>query len=103
MLWDLIRDFFVRHIFGGITSEGAYFTCCWGLFANDDFIYSESNSFPMFKIGQVINFSDDIIYNYVSCGDWLSTTATIITITIIVVLCCLFVYKIIKLIGGLIR
>ena len=38
-----------------------------------------------------------------SLAEYLGATATIISITIIVVFCCLFVWKIIKLIGGLIR
>lgn len=89
-LWDLVRDFFVAHVFGGYSSEGVLY----------DFVIDE-NSFTsdyLFEIGNSTGASHSI-----AMGDWLSTTATIISITIIVVLCCMFVYKIVKLIGGLIR
>lgn len=49
------------------------------------------------------NVNFDIGGYNVAFGSWLAFTASIISITIIVVLCCLFIYKIIKLIGGLIR
>lgn len=90
MLWDLIRDFFVQHIFGGTTKNGTNFAGFVAFITNNGNLTTYSFRLPLgdYSIG---------------LGDWLSTTATIISITIIVVLCCLFVYKIIKLIGGLIR
>ena len=39
----------------------------------------------------------------ISLQSYLCTLASLISIIFILVLCCLFVYKIIKLIGGLIR
>lgn len=95
MLWDLIRDFFVKQIFGGVDSDLEVHSCLVGLTAGNNDIYTDSF---YFNLGSHGNIQYDI-----SLGDWLSTTATAISITIIVVLCCLFVYKIIKLIGGLIR
>lgn len=105
MLWDLIRDFFVMHVFGGNTSQGTIYSAHLGYFnfidlSTDEYV-GEGNLFtsePLVKM-----FQDENLKYYGGFGDWLSTTATIISITIIVVLCCLFVYKIIKLIGGLIR
>ena len=95
MLWDLIRDFFVQHVFGGYDSEGVAFGGVI-LTGNNDDISAGTYCLDLgFEVGEV---------PVKTCyGDWLSTTATAISITIIVVLCCLFVYKIIKLIGGLIR
>ena len=88
-LWDLIRDFFVQHVFGGTTYDGfSYdFNIGGGLFTSDLLF--------------TINGGQNEVY--LSIGDWLSTTATIISITIIVVLCAMFIYKIVKLVGGLIR
>ena len=100
MLWDLIRDFFVEHIFGGYNSNGVNSPALVGWLYNhndDEVIDWYTNDY------YVINFENDGNTYSLSMGDWLSTTATIISITIIVVLCCLFVYKIVKLIGGLIR
>lgn len=91
MLWDLIRDFFVQLIFGGTDSNGTMYDCVVdGNSYTSDFVFDMGN--PTLGSSHTI-----------ALGDWLSTTATMISITIIVVLCCLFVYKIVKLIGGLIR
>lgn len=103
MLWDLIRDFFVQNIFGGLDSEGFYHSFNIGsgsiydgenwtseILTNEGLVY------------QVQNSADGLPY-YLTLGDWLSTTASVISITIIVVLCCMFIYKIVRLIGGLIR
>lgn len=49
-----------------------------------------------------INF-DFGSYGTITLIEYLSLTCALISLITIVVLCCLFVYKIIKLIGGLIR
>lgn len=104
MLWDLIRDFFVQHVFGGTDSIGDSFECRIGTFYNSDLETTTGFSEDlMIPIGNMIDKGTDKSIQYISFGDWLSTTATAIAITIIVVLCCMFVYKIVKLIGGLIR
>lgn len=103
MLWDLIRDFFVQHVFGGCNSDGTYYNATLGNLVNSDDDWAGSVTELRYKVGQFLLPDKTVIPTYMSLGDWLSTTATIISITIIVVLCCLFVYKIIKLIGGLIR
>lgn len=102
MLWDLIRDFFVQHVFGGTLSSGYLVTAEYGRL--DIFINGESDdsigigSTALFKL-----IDNDNGAGYILLSDWLSTTATAISITIIVVLCCLMIYKIVRLIGGLIR
>ena len=98
MLWDLIRDFFVMHVFGGTDSLGNAFDVHFGVDGQSGEVYN-IDSYLCYSVGH----TDTGAVAYLSISDWLSTTATIISITIIVVLCCLFVYKIIKLIGGLIR
>lgn len=83
MLWNVVRDFFVSHIFGGITSQGVDY----GAYLNDNFT------------------TLDIIYDLdvnngvgISLGDYLSTIATIICMVVIVLLCCLFIKTLIKLV-----
>lgn len=102
MLWDLIRDFFVIHVFGGTTSTLDYYNTSWGEFS---VLTTENEDYNAYLGNDMLV---DVSKGYgsvftTSMSDWLSTTATAIAITIIVVLCCMFVYKIIRLIGGLIR
>lgn len=104
MLWDLIRDFFVQHVFGGVDSTGTPFLTTGGYLTfiingEIDDQYNGSLGDIVYKIGGD-SYTGDI---NMSMADWLSTTATAIAITIIVALCCLFIYKIIRLVGGLIR
>lgn len=102
MLWDLIRDFFVIHVFGGTTSTIEYYNASWGEFS---VLTSENESYDAYlgnEVLFVVSKGNGSVFT-TNMSDWLSTTATAISITIIVVLCCLFVYKIIRLIGGLIR
>lgn len=107
MLWNLIRDFFVMHVFGGITSTGVVYLAQVGNIASfDNGVYEDywnaSADEVFFNIG-FYTTENGIRNSYIGLSDWLSTTATAISITIIVVLCCLFIYKIIRLVGGLIR
>lgn len=81
-LYDLIFEFFITHVF-----------YCSASAPNMSFLLDDMS----FTIGQ-----GDYAFT-LSFDQYLAHTASIISITIIVVLCCLFVYKIIKLIGGLIR
>ena len=104
-LWDLIRDFFVMHVFGGTTSQDVSYYTTWGAYLED---YSGVGYYEYaYKVGSWAHIDEGVITGYeptyITGADWLATTATIISISIIVILCCLFVYKIIKLIGGLIR
>jgi len=85
MLWDVVRDFFVHYVFGGIDSAEEYFGTNLGWFTTID--YSEDlydADTWIFTIGD---------YKY-SLSNWLSTMATIISMIIIVVLACLFIKKI---------
>lgn len=98
MLWDLIRDFFVIHLFGGFDSQGDFFSASLGCDYNGELV---STGDVFYKLGGngLMDVSEPLYY---SIGDYLSTLATLITISIVFVLCCFFVYKIIRLVGGLI-
>lgn len=100
MLWDAIRDFFVQHIFGGYSSNDVLYSTLLGR----TYDFEAEEAYDSYLNDFAFTFNDSYGAKLsLGLADWLSTTATIITITIIVILCALFVYKIIKLIGGLIR
>lgn len=98
MLWNLIRDFFVMHVFGGWDSKGFGYYALVGWYDSGELTDYYTTDITAVNIPD--QYGETLKINL---GDWLSTTATAISIIIIVVLCCLFVYKIIRLIGGLIR
>ena len=78
MLWDIIRDWFVEHVWGGITSTNQTFGGYIGSINNG---LTKSNNL-MLKIGE----------NSLSLGDWLSTTSTII----VLVLMCAFLFLVVR-------
>ena len=79
-MYGAIFDFFYTKVFTNTGEHGYFFL--------EDMYFQVGNESTHFQL---------------TFQEWLCHTASIISITIIVVLCCLFVYKIIKLIGGLIR
>lgn len=94
-LWNIIRDFFVEHVFGGINSANRYFNGVVGAF-----IRSDNNTA---QVGSITNVFVPISargssYEYVAMdiGDWLSTTATIATLIIILVVIACFIRWIFK-------
>ena len=93
MLFEVIRDFFVQHVFGGKTSGGSTFGGIIGVSSvngTQDFWMSNTASYvPCLKD---INGNDMLL----TLGDWLSTTATIITLVGIVVCAFLFIRWIFK-------
>lgn len=105
MLWDLIRDFFVIHVFGGVTSDGTFIGGMLGSITDIDANYYDAmtTAHLYFPIGETFIWDNDsyVSKTFMSIGDWLSTTATIISISIIVVLCCLFIKKIVSTISNL--
>lgn len=101
MLWNLIRDFFVVHIFGGTTSIGDEFDAHFG-----NIIEFVDGSFDDSYFGGCLNIGYKIGNNgyadqYLYIGDYLSSTATMISIVIILVLCCLFIKKMVSTISNL--
>ena len=89
MLWDIIRDWFVQYVWGGITSTNATFGGYIGSINND---LTKSNNL-MLKIGE----------NSLSLGDWLSTTSTIIVLILMCAFLFLVVRYLFRLTSGLIR
>lgn len=94
-LWNIIRDFFVEHVFGGINSANRYFNGVVGAFIRGD-----NNTA---QVGSITNVFVPITargagYEYVAIdiGDWLSTTATIATLIIILVVIACFIRWIFK-------
>lgn len=87
MLWDIIRDFFVEHIFGGINSFGDTFG---GVVSAGEWV--EGSCFPGINGGSDICvdghyetvWADQWYFSIggqtISLGDWLSTMSTIIVL-----------------------
>ena len=103
MLWDLIRDFFVNNVFGGHTSEVVH-----NALTGQNYYVSKQVTTGLFNTSGLniyyqigVDASGQPVMMCLS--DYLSTIATIISITIIVVLCCLFIKQLVKLVGGLLR
>ena len=87
MLWDVIRDFFVQYVFGGLdSSDNAYSVTLGDLGGGETF-----NEELCFRIGLGSNGS---VQRLINISDWLSTTATIISLVIIVYLCCMLIKQI---------
>lgn len=100
MLFTIIRDFFVEHVFGGITSTGRDVNVGYigRLFTGSNWVTGSGNNF-----GVPINASYDNVgggIQYIHLMDWLSTTATIISMIIILVLICLFIRWIFRVLSG---
>lgn len=90
-LWNIIRDFFVQYVFGGYNSNGDIF---YDNFLGNVYMFdAEGNSLSatpentaeglMVYLKNTYcatggSMSTELVY--MSIGDWLSTTATIITL-----------------------
>lgn len=102
-LWNLIRDFFVQFVFGGTTSYGHSFSGCFlGIFSTNDLYYQSINTdtfFVPFNITH-LNAEFDTLIDYISFGDWLSTTATIITLIGLFIAITMFIIKLVKWISN---
>lgn len=91
-LWNLIRDWFVQYIWGGITSSGNIFYLNMGnfMYSTEDNMetyngFTESTYIPI-NVADT-NYMGGGYQSYMSIGDWLSTTSTII---VLVLLCVAF-------------
>lgn len=109
-LWNLIRDFFVQHIFGGFSSNGDWYTQNVLGFINNSHVDSyavDTGEYQFLKISDMMIYSgEDSVINipqYISLGDWLSTTFTIITLVLLVIFLYIFVKWIFKLFSGLLK
>lgn len=101
-LWNIIRDWFVINIWGGYTSEDILYLNTIGKILRDDageedyFLGTTDDLF--FKVGQHIYVTD-----YISIGDWLSTTSTIIVLIALCFFFFLMVRWLFRLTSGLIH
>lgn len=105
MLWDIIRDWFVQYIFGGYASDGNYY---YGIVGNNAWVEGDnintsiSDNSVFYLPMQGWNADELGAIKYISLADWLSTTATIITLIAGCVLLFLLVKWLFKLFAGMI-
>lgn len=97
MMWDIIRDFIVRYITGGVTSNGESYLCSIGniyYYLDNEIEESaiEGTTSNLFNIG--LTGSGQSMY--IGLGDWLATTLTVVIMIIGVVLLCLLVRWVFK-------
>lgn len=91
LLWDIIREFYVRYIFGGTiwnSLEGnyEYFGGVVGSTVDTsgpDYVLDFTQGF--FLPIDAFSDSTESVIQYICMGDWLSTTATIITLVALLV------------------
>lgn len=107
-LWNLIRDFFVEHIFGGCTSSDVWFENNFIGQLNDANLNGAraTTTTYMFPVSPTLIDADDNVFSYtqyIGLGDWLSTTFTIITLILLVIFLYIFVKWIFKLFSGLLH
>lgn len=125
MLWDVIRDFFVQYVFGGTFKVGKvlYYRDAFGgtIFGADGQLLSgspnlttESMTFGyLIPVGGQGVFFDNydgkyfrLVANtegaFMSLGDWLSNTATIITLCLLFFAAVKFVIWLTKYFAGVI-
>ena len=107
-LWNLIRDFFVTNIFGGILSNGDFVEGnIIGYAVSTDFETAEKidTTGLYVDIGGIGAVAETDIRGNVGLffGDWLSTTFTIITLILFVIFLYIFVKWIFKLFSGLLH
>lgn len=103
MLWNIIRDWFVQYIFGGVTSNGNYFACSIGhVYDNINGIADAdqiaSTDVLQVPIGDCLIDDEYTGYaSHIAFGDWASTLSTIIVLILICVflfLCVRYLFKV---------
>lgn len=111
MLWDIIRDWFVTYVFGGFDSNlephSAFLGIGFDKSNQGDLIATYSDTlFPAGvdpnSEGYIANFFDNgdgVYLQGLTFGDWLSTTATIITLIAL----CLFLFLAVKWVFNVFR
>lgn len=104
MIWNLIRDFYVQYIFGGVDSSRSVFEGFFigGLYNKENPNYYELDTSNFYIPLNGYESIDEFSIDYISFGDWLSTTATIITMIAFVIGIIAFMVWLFKLVGNLI-
>ena len=101
LLWDIIRDWFVMNIWGGVTSNGdSYNTVVGNLTSYFDGEWEDgwvaNNTDVRFLI-----FSEPNRLVYIDFSDWLSTTSTIIVLVAISIVLYFLVRYFFRMFAGL--
>lgn len=103
MLIELIYEFFIKYIFGGFYSGRFYSGIYLAGVSDFESDYFETN-FILIKFSDNFIFTDDLTTNYynngyfgvMTMGNYLSLIASIITISIIVIITFSMIYKLFK-------
>lgn len=106
-LWNIIRDWFVEYVWGGVLSNGIHvnsniignITAYENGTVDDTFLASTSEG--GFVILHMVGYSEK--GGFISLGDWLSTTSTIIVLVLMCAFLFLVVRYLFRLTSGLIR
>lgn len=107
-LFNIIRDFFVMYVFGGITSDGQHgFGAVFGDLLCDyqDGTLGTNQGYTTDTYVKIDFLYWDTEYacpTYIAFGDWLSTTATIITLVVLFVGISLLTIKLFKIVSNII-
>lgn len=91
MLWDIIYDFFVHHVFGGYDTNDVIHSAFFGEGYNVD---DGLNPFATYEINAITLkdlYGTEVSF---SLGNYLSFIATLITMVAIVLICCALIKKI---------
>ena len=100
VLWDIIRDWFVQFVWGGLDSTGELYT---GVIGGGEWVDGIGQLPGYYEFYDTQSLTFQIGNINISLGDWLSTTSTIIVLALM----CLFFYLMIRymfrLTSGLIR
>lgn len=100
MLWDIIRDFFVQYVFGGWDSVGSEYSTSLGHFLSGDGVGVESYGSTLFLPLTGYDYDEAVSISYACVGDWLATSATIITLCLLLFAVFLGIKFLFKLVAG---
>lgn len=102
MLFTIIRDFFVQHVWGGYDSQFQPYSPFIGQFFNQDFNLDQPGIAEIYvPVGKnLVSSLGDEVDMYISLGDWLSTTSTIITMVVILVCIAFFIRWLFKVVSN---
>lgn len=98
MLFTIIRDFFVQHVWGGTDSHFEVFNSFIGSLVNDTYEFDKGYLSQFYvPVGKnIVDAVGNKTNCYMAIGDWLSTTSTIITLVVILVCIAFFIRWIFK-------
>lgn len=100
-LWNIIRDFFVRFVFGGSDSLGVnYNGFVIGRGVDDTLNYYVLDTNTYYLSFNGFNDFNESSVNYFAMGDWLSTTATIITLVALFIGITMLTIKLFKFVSN---